>query len=73
MWKPWVTTTALSTSKTRRARCAESQVSKPAWSVKMSSAGIPRASRIRRIVPTSSYLTRLWSPDSNSFSTRPAL
>ena len=41
MWKRWVTTTAVLTSNTRRARCAESHVSKPAWSVKMSSAGMP--------------------------------
>ena len=42
MWKRCVTTIAESTSNTRLARCAESQVSKPAWSVKMSSAGMPR-------------------------------
>jgi hypothetical protein len=49
-----VTTITERTSNTRRARCALSHVSKPAWSVKMSTAGIPRFRSARRIVPTSS-------------------
>ncbi len=54
MWKPWVTTTALLTPKMLRARTIVAQVSKPAWSSKITRLGTPSATSALRIVSGSS-------------------
>ena len=54
MWKSWVTTTASWTSKIPRARTIVAQVSKPAWSSKITRGGTPSATRALRIVSGSS-------------------
>ena len=54
MWKPWVTTTALSTWKMPRARTIVCQVSKPAWSSKITRGGTPSTTSCLRIVSGSS-------------------
>lgn len=54
MWKPWVTTTASWMLKIDLARTIVAQVSKPAWSSKMSSGFTPSRTSALRIVSGSS-------------------
>ena len=55
-----------------RARTIVAQVSKPAWSSKMSRGATPSRTRAFRIVSGSSYFQVPWSPETSTFSTFPA-